>query len=684
MLRGVCSVNIKIINKYKDKIRKFMKSQQFAPSPEMVLDYLLKDYIMDIGLPGFQFVKSLTSSHTEFATQLSTALKEGDFNLLKQLDVYLSTNKLKTNGDFFALLLAYFNYYGSQYEFSEFENVKKQIFIPLHVYHQKISTEQVDSYLATLTTLSTFDLKFEDLNSDEQDKYLELEDIKFEDLKLKFSSIRNLGTLSENKLNDVVSHLLDKINRMKRLEYDGGDRYFNFLIHAFDALCAIQIPKKLQTTVVEGILSKSNLDQDDRYDRGGNMRESACKALGIIPVPESKRQIVISRLLGFAGSPSWPLRQKAWEALENIGVSEEDKMEFINKRLRTIKQLGTHPAIISYSNDRYFESDDDKHHRHMFHGAVIELATMGSVSIPEEKKSEIVLAVLEINFRQCPEEYYHLVRYLTPSSLRDLVIDRLLADFMAQRTHRTSDLIEAIEKLSPSGEKLVEVLREFIQYLRLHPGDSFYIFEMLTHTNIPNEIRADARDALIQSITTTHPAYIDNVALALVNVGIPKDQFAQLLSQISNAVLASQYREREPKIYAAFSKADIPAEIRESFINDLIKRIGDYAVDRALGVMDLTHGESHKVINALLKKLAEQEKGDITGIFETLIKLQESMQPHESVAVKIKLEEMFSTTPKDTAYLILPYMKEFDKLCDVKMQLAQKLPPELVERVLKL
>jgi hypothetical protein len=319
--------------------------------------------------------------------------------------------------------------------------------------------------------------------------------------------------------------------------------------------------------------------------------------------------------------------------------------------------------------------------------AMIELTTMGSASIPEKKKCEIILAALDVKYNKYPEEFYLLLQYITPPSLKDIVINKLLDDLDSNKTDRRDELITATGTLAinHTEEMLSDVLNEFMNFYKTHPfrdGSSlYYILKIFCSANIPNEMKADLKFLLIESIDSVKPHQTDLLAQAIVNTGISKEEFYPILNKLKDRILASHYSDREPYIYAAFSKADIPVELRSKFIDELIQRIDHDDVTNALSEMNLTHSECEKIVPVLLKTLSGSENNNLADSMkqmETLIKLQRFMLPHESVAIKIKLEEIMQSASKNTSLAIMSHMKEFDKLCSVKMMLSQKLPTDII------
>ncbi len=244
------------VTQYKKRIQEYLKSNPTADHNKILQD-LLKDYLGKNRDANPSTVFSKQPHSAPLAEALAEAIDNKDSNIIDLINTHLKNNPINKNDDFFALLTAYFYYFEDLHtnqELQAHEALYQQIFVPLHLYRERIEKDRASYLIEQMSSTDRF--VFEAA-----------------------CSALTLVTISENQREAVIAALLAKTNDQDRFVRRS----------ACSALGKIPIPENQHAAVVAALLAKTN-------DQEQYVRDKAYSVLGKVYIPE-KHKIVLAKIL---------------------------------------------------------------------------------------------------------------------------------------------------------------------------------------------------------------------------------------------------------------------------------------------------------------------------------------------------------------------------------------------------
>lgn len=635
------SKTIQLINKYRALIQDYIKNQKELPSPHDVLFHILNNY-QDGSTSVLGAISNFFSppKYTNFARNLSDALKRPNANILEVLNINLKKITLDKNEDLFALLIAYFYYYKNTYPILEnYDELKKQIIIPLTFFRRRLLNDDVD-FLLTLT----------------------------QDENLCSEALRALEVMPipAKKNNDVFVRLLNIVTR----KYDLRTNNPSF---ACAVLRKCQIPAGGKDEFVARLLQQNDVRPNfEEFANDANC-SGIFKILGQMNLPDSKREEVISMLFANVDDKNWVIREASW---------------------KTLSQLNPPPEMINTRLDKWIKDLDAKDFK-TCDAAISRLATAPIPASHQEIAANKLLEKADnttlkkyhlFDFELCTDEIRRgaclaLGRMDVPSNLCEAVLNKLI--------ERMNDgVYEAYEALNRQGipenrtEEVISILLEQATTIKMQ-HDSL---ELLSKMTIPKTMLQVVIDKLFMILDTVPNCQVGQVFKVIAKLNLDDKTRKRVIESIF--VYTKKEHNYYLYCYSALAQMRIPTLLKNYVLNKILEDLRDANSDIIPFMcriqIDLNCSQKGLIIDILLNKLCSvRESYDASRIVDGICNILGRNSVHtEWSATLIKLEATLQKATIEQKPAVLLATHKFSNIVEGMRTLPQILPVEIKANII--
>jgi hypothetical protein len=655
-------MSFELVRKYRNLIAVFVASQEQAPSKNDVLRYLLSSLTGLRGIPGLAFFRGVTRRHVEYARTLLEQLDAPNFDLLAPLNTYSSENQLDKNSDFFGMLLAFFFYYGSMYsDFSQYEDLKMKVIIPLHVYREETNKKVVDSYLSEV----------------EIARYVE-----GPELLPMLDSI----PITENRKDEVVRRL---VQILRGVVPESGALKFR---HVCSVLIRIQIPDELQKDVARELINSARLTVSpellERSATIGSLQENSLSTLAHLDFStEEMRENFFEPILEYA-TESLSLENKvlAWRLVERMGGVDTARItQYIEYQLEKISES---KDDFPYDGSEEAERDAAKACIHLL------FAGFYTKKLPVDKQVDIINLLLSRTKRSPIEQASDFgtargelrrnalttLGYIKiPSICIEDVVGQLIQECRDEQ-YSAEQALMTLRRIKIPEERIPEAIQVILNLIDSNSNCSGSAVIFLRNVPVPEDMIDEVIDTLLRHINSVHPHIAGEMSETLGDLPIPTHRIAEVRDVISKvaALGDDDYFEGLGKRGACIALAKIDRVAFQQVLHNITQEIPLYSwFDDQLDKLDLMPPERDMVTRNIFSNLINARAGSLLRRkLSLLVRLQDSSPPEVIIACRLQLERMLTQISVEQALAFRDAIVQLDNIISRRALLVQQHIPE--------
>ncbi len=650
--------NLECIEKYLVLIQKLVLSAPDTLSPMTVLCELLYNYqqVAFLNSSITNFFKSFCRSHTRFAQMLLDNLEHKDFNVAQQMDQYLKDRKLDKKGDFFSLTIAWLYYYkDTLINLSNYQHLKKQIIIPLHIFRKEKLKSEIDFCV-------------EELQSDDP-----------KNVQVACITLGKLPISESSKKPEVINKLLEMVNKTAVVQGSGGVmQYYDHNKAALESLSNIPISLEMSEAIVDVLLMSGSYNCEELY-----------LLLKNIPIPNARIPLVMDFLYEQINRGHSEIQRAAWEVIQYHANGIEGTVKWIDSILKEIN------VILA----QYCLGDKSRALSSLLH-------KLETASIPDERKQKIIEFAFNLinrfNHQQIARDACLLIindaclliRNCAPLS-DDAFNDRVVAELLSI-LEKAPNIIygyDALSRFQIPEHDMKRVVKLLVAGLEKDDVVYSKVLKCIRNIRFPIEFKKDLIKQLISVIKDDKRMLQMESYSVLAELGIPKDELENIVSLMLKR-FSDETRNgwEQSYILDALPKINIPAILMEPLQKTLLASVLRQITEInylptpciALGKIRLYPESALPIIRELITALilekvhCEQMDDVLRGIYE----LSKSLDTSTIISVQIMLDHILSTTKDPViAMWLFSFHHQLGQLRGQKefLQSAEPtLPPEIV------